>query len=267
MFVNSIKVNTAPSQIKDLETPHQENNLPGSINKISNTNFSMPCSNSHEIKTQEINKILMSRKSPIELFQYYLVSKGFQNFKRIEPMNPVYTAKKQDETVVIKFGFSETSNEYNLLKSLSHKNLPNVYDYYKKNIINDNGGFLKLECFSMQYLSGGDLFDFLQNNTISKEDAKGIIGELISVLSYLHANEIIHTDIRPQNIVFEGKTPYLIDLDSKRLNKTQTLDKNNDWKYMGSSIYQILCKVDGLPDSLNTSPTSQAECLRAYNLL
>eukprot|EP01117_Protostelium_nocturnum_P007674 TRINITY_DN2755_c0_g1_i2.p1 TRINITY_DN2755_c0_g1~~TRINITY_DN2755_c0_g1_i2.p1 ORF type:complete len:1006 (+),score=271.24 TRINITY_DN2755_c0_g1_i2:746-3763(+) len=54
----------------------------------------------------------------------------------------------------------------------------------------------------MEYLSGGDLYSLLLKFGIFDEDmAQQYVAEVVLALEYLHANKIIHRDIKPDNLL------------------------------------------------------------------
>ena len=83
-------------------------------------------------------------------------------------------------------------NEFETLSSLDHPGLIKVFDF----------GVLKsgTPYFTMEFLEGEDLQTFLdkKENISSIPD---IIEKTISALNYLHTKEILHSDIKPGNIM------------------------------------------------------------------
>lgn len=56
----------------------------------------------------------------------------------------------------------------------------------------------------MEYVDGEDLLAFLKNHPAYFEDAEHFdkfVGQLLSALQYLHDNQVLHLDIKPENIM------------------------------------------------------------------
>lgn len=94
--------------------------------------------------------------------------------------------------------------EIEVLHNINH---PNIVEFYNSTC-NDDVFFL-----SMEYCDNGDLYNILKNKSSvflkSKNKFGGLDGEVLltfvdqmaNVLSYLHSQNIIHRDIKPQNIL------------------------------------------------------------------
>jgi len=55
----------------------------------------------------------------------------------------------------------------------------------------------------MEQVHGGEIFNYLQNNTVSEYDMVIIMKQLLTGISYLHRSGIIHRDLKPENILVE----------------------------------------------------------------
>lgn len=87
---------------------------------------------------------------------------------------------------------SSIIKEFKILSQLNHPSLVKVYDF----------GFLPTETpyFSMELVEGINLKDFFQNDS-NVIFLPLIIKQILSALCYLHSNEILHGDIKPENIL------------------------------------------------------------------
>ena len=59
-------------------------------------------------------------------------------------------------------------------------------------------------CFTMEYVDGWTLAEFLATNP-SRRTKKRICIEILSAMSYFHSMQIIHRDLKPQNILITRK--------------------------------------------------------------
>jgi serine/threonine protein kinase len=57
----------------------------------------------------------------------------------------------------------------------------------------------------MEYVEGESLFNFINTNMkLTEKQTKQIFVQLISLISFLHQNEIFHRDIKPENILVQS---------------------------------------------------------------
>ncbi|KAI9509269.1 kinase-like domain-containing protein [Russula earlei] len=89
-----------------------------------------------------------------------------------------------------------------MMKLMNHPNIMRIYDVYE----GDKELYLILE-----YVEGGELFDFLVNRgKLSPLDALAYFKQIIYGLNYAHAFSIIHRDLKPENILIHSLNPPLI---------------------------------------------------------
>lgn len=111
----------------------------------------------------------------------------------------------EDEMVAIKVISTPDefiSREIDILKRLNHPSIIKMLDYSLNN--NDEQGHI-----IFNYCQGGSLlhflvdqnFEFLQNPLILWRYLKCIIAEMIILVGYLHLNNIIHRDLKLENIL------------------------------------------------------------------
>jgi calcium-dependent protein kinase len=61
----------------------------------------------------------------------------------------------------------------------------------------------------MEYCGGGELFDRITNSAEEKfgeKQAAVIMKKLISAINHCHANNIAHRDLKPEKIMYVGKS-------------------------------------------------------------
>ena len=84
----------------------------------------------------------------------------------------------------------------NILRKLDHPNIIKVYELFKEK------SFLYIVT---EVCHGGDLFERIERlNYFKEEDARAIVKQLLSALSYCHSNKIMHRDIKPENVLMES---------------------------------------------------------------
>lgn len=91
-------------------------------------------------------------------------------------------------------------NEFLVLKkvSMNHDNILTLVDNFET----------KDELYLVTEIAyGGDLFDrVIECEKLDENQAREVIGSLVSAVAYLHANNIIHKDIKAENVLFKSKS-------------------------------------------------------------
>src|SRR5262245_43275167 len=107
---------------------------------------------------------------------------------------------------------SRFKRELKLIASLEHPAIVPVYDVGE----DDSQPF-----FVMRYMSGGSLTEMIEKDTFSLRDAAVIIERLAAALDHAHSRKIIHRDIKPDNVLFDGSGhPYLSDFGVAKLTES-----------------------------------------------
>ena len=87
-------------------------------------------------------------------------------------------------------------NEIDILKKLSHPNIVRIYEFYESN----NNFYLINE-----YCDGGELYNYINKSTLNEQQLSILFYQVFSGLCYLHENNILHRDMKPENILISKK--------------------------------------------------------------
>lgn len=174
---------------------------------------------------------------------------SFESYKNIFNLerklpgnNPVFLVSYKEENVETKgkkYVLKRSNREGNFLKNISgkHEGVPTL-----KEILKIDG----LQTIVLEYEENSmDLFDFITKNKTTEAQAKIIIRKLIETVIFLHNNDIIHCDIKPDNIVLsnvnniESLKVILIDYDCAQFITGKKT-------YSGTSDYMSPESLDGI---------------------
>jgi len=135
-------------------------------------------------------------------------------------------------------GFHERFNrEARIAAALQHPNIVTVYD------AGDEDGLLYL---AMQYIEGSDLSSVLRSQgRLRPYRALDVCRQVAAALDAAHAQGLIHRDVKPANVLIEGRTAFLTDFGlTKRIEGTQTnLTKAGD--VVGTIHYVAPEQIEG----------------------
>ncbi|KAJ5825258.1 hypothetical protein N7474_002396 [Penicillium riverlandense] len=83
-----------------------------------------------------------------------------------------------------------------IMKLIEHPNVISLYDVW------ENRGELYLV---LEYVEGGELFDYVSNNgPLPEEEAVRLFRQIIAGLGYCHRFNICHRDLKPENILLDA---------------------------------------------------------------
>ena len=85
--------------------------------------------------------------------------------------------------------------EVKISKQVDHPNIIKTYEIFEES------GKIYIV---MEYCSKGDLFDYLKDHKkLSEEEARKFYKQLIEALEYLTQRQIVHRDVKPENLLFD----------------------------------------------------------------
>lgn len=91
---------------------------------------------------------------------------------------------------------SEFINEVSILKMTDHPNILRLFEFFE-----DNRNYYLVT----EYLTGGELLDFiLTYKSITEAETAYYMKQLLSAVAYLHSLNIVHRDIKLENLIFES---------------------------------------------------------------
>ena len=161
---------------------------------------------------------LTLRKKIVVKETYYsgLFNRNNQNKTLSDPLKVTY-----DSSISLDEIMEKARKEcYSLSKAESFNNIVKVYDLFSEN----NTAYIITE-----YITGDTLYDYVtKNGAYSWRELYQKMRPLMVSLANLHEQDLLHRDIKPQNIMIknipgEGETFVLIDFGLARSAKTKTL--------------------------------------------
>jgi serine/threonine protein kinase len=134
-------------------------------------------------------------------------------------------------------------NEIAIMKKINHCNVIKLYD-----VIHDNAK--NIIYIVMQYAKYGSLFKINKDfscNTFTKKKAKKISRQIINGLNYLHKKNIVHNDIKPDNILLgEDDEIYLSDFGVSEITQGSfTCSRSGTYLFFSPEKFLICCQTYG----------------------
>lgn len=168
-------------------------------------------------------------------------------------------------TQIVKLEFEGDASVYNIIKSISHQNLPKIYS------VEING----IHCEVIEeYINGATVADILKSGLYTEDGVRSVIKSVCSALDTLHSLNIIHRDIKPENIMIDSSgNVKLIDFDAARIFKSY---QPQDTSFIGTAgfaapeqygINQTDCRSDifALGILMNVMLTGEHPSKKLYN--
>lgn len=112
---------------------------------------------------------------------------------------------------VVRIDTDKNYQIYNTLKQITHPNLPEIIG-----IFHNSNGFSVIE----EYIDGLTVSEVIEGGLYHKSGAIAVCKAVCSALDTLHQNNIIHRDVKPENVMIDKKgNVKLIDFDAARIHK------------------------------------------------
>lgn len=147
-----------------------------------------------------------------------------KKFKFVRAMKKIAKEKLNDPNDSESF-----VNEIKILQKLEHPNIIKIYELFE----DDENFYIVTE-----YIGEGNLLNKIEAMEDRDEVIIGIImNQLISAVAYLHKNNIVHGDLKPENIMISSnnlKAKYSFNTSAKI--DIQALDKICNKNYIGTTL-------------------------------
>ncbi len=162
-----------------------------------------------------------------------------------EGSKELYATKRLDRAFSEKpENIKRLSNEITLLKKINHPNIVRLIDLKKT----------KSHCYIvMEFCNGGDLSGCLKkykatyHRPFSEEIVQYIMRQVVSGISFLHSNKIIHRDLKLDNIL----VTFPSEKDKKSLNMMKAIAKIIDFGFATKLKSSLTYTVLGTPSNMD----------------
>lgn len=146
---------------------------------------------------------------------------------------------------------ADFSEEYYLLKELSHSQIPIAHDFGQGELFRDEKFLIKQNFIVLQHINGYDLVDYFKERDVSKAE---IIDEAIKLfmtvcdpLQHLHNKHYVHCDLKPGHLILNQKTNVVHLIDFELAIKRGGIIKGISREYASPEQLQMLNSLKDLP--------------------
>ncbi|KAJ3194886.1 hypothetical protein HK101_001657 [Irineochytrium annulatum] len=110
------------------------------------------------------------------------------------------TIKKPEHVTRIK-------REVRIMRLLNHPNIVKLYDVAGLHLMLALPQETEKDIvLSMEYIEGGELFDYIvAHNKLNDKTARRIFRQIVSAVDYCHQSSVIHRDLKPENLLLDSK--------------------------------------------------------------
>jgi len=159
------------------------------------------------------------------------IKKCLSNYSFIECISStvkkiIYIIEKDNQKFVCKIRQykDDCQNEINVYYIL--KNIKNEYvsNYIEYNIID------KYIYFITEYIDGITLYNHIKNNNLNNNEIVLLFIDILKCLIFIHEKNILHCDIKPNNIIVKNDKPVIIDFDLAKI-------PDNEEGYLSNNLF------------------------------
>ena len=144
-----------------------------------------------------------SQRHNVQIVGKYQIQRtiGKGNFAKVKLAKHLPTGREVAIKVIDKGALTQTTlnkvfREVKIMKSLQHPNICRLYE-----VIEENNKLYLI----MEYASGGEVFDFLvAHGRMKEKDARVKFRQIVSAVHYMHANHIVHRDLKAENLLLDA---------------------------------------------------------------
>ncbi|KAI5466183.1 hypothetical protein BGZ63DRAFT_420686 [Mariannaea sp. PMI_226] len=143
-----------------------------------------------------------------------------------------YAAKELEKRRFIKNGVldQKVENEMKIMQRVNHSNIVRYIEHFDWDD--------RLLIIIMEYVPGGDLGKLISDEGVLGEDQARLASQqLLSALGYLHANNITHRDVKPDNILINSLNPIDVKLTDFGLSKMVDSEQTFLRTFCGTLLY------------------------------
>ena len=144
---------------------------------------------------KQLDSVLLSKG---EFFKVYLIK---DINKKILKILEIPKSLEKEKCFYLK---QEFKKEQEILNFLNVKNIPKIISKSNTHILLD-------------YIEGYSLKEYIKNVKLSIDEILEITYKLLKIVEEIHNQMIIHGDIKPSNIIYDGLDIYLIDFGAAQL--------------------------------------------------